>query len=403
VARYPESRDGCQVLAIVAPGQGSQTPGFLAPWLEVPGVAERLAWYSEVVGRDLIALGTTGSADEIRDTAVCQPLLVASGIAAAHALLGRTERPRYYAGHSVGELTAAALSGMLSEEAALVLARERGKAMAEAAAAEPTGMAAVLGGDPDLVVKTIETAGLTAANRNGGGQVVAAGSHEALEGLGAALDGTARVMPLKVAGAFHTTYMRSAQRRLAALAPAVPTQDAHVPMLSNADGSVVTHGDDLVTRLVSQVASPVRWDLCMETLAHAGVTAVIELPPAGTLSGLFGRAHKEIRTVALKTPADLASARSLIEEDRQARLGTATAPPWRLILAPAGGTFEPTRQDVEIDLGAGTVLGRVLGRKGDVDVVAPYGGRLVEWLAHDGDRVKPGQPLARLHPAGSLA
>jgi [acyl-carrier-protein] S-malonyltransferase len=392
------------VLAIVAPGQGAQTPGFLAPWLEVPGIAERLAWYSEVVGRDLIALGTTGNAEEIRDTAVCQPLLVAAGMAAAHALLGTAERPRYYAGHSVGELTAAGLSGMLSEEAALVLARERGKAMAEASAAEATGMAAVLGGDTDAVVKALEAAGLTAANRNGGGQIVAAGSLEKLQGLAAALDGLgARVIPLKVAGAFHTSYMRPAQRRLASLAPAVPTQDAHVPVLSNADGSVVTHGDDLVTRLVSQVASPVRWDSCMETLAHAGVTAVIELPPAGTLSGLLNRAHKDIRTVALKTPDDLVAARLLIEEDRQSRIGTATAPAWRLILAPAGGTFEPTRADVEIDLGAGTVLGRVVGQRGDVDVVAPYGGRLVEWLAHDGDRVKPGQPLARLHPAGVLS
>jgi [acyl-carrier-protein] S-malonyltransferase len=392
------------VLAIVAPGQGAQTPGFLSPWLEVPGVAERLAWYSEVVGLDLVTLGTTGTADDIRDTAVAQPLLVGAGLAAAHALLTRAERPRYYAGHSVGELTAAALSGMISEEAALVVVRERGRAMAEAAAVTPTGMSAVIGGEQDVVVKAIEEAGLTAANLNGGGQIVAAGALDALAGLADALAGSARVVPLKVAGAFHTHYMASAQQRLAALAPSVPRHDAHVPMLSNADGSVVTHGDDLVRRLVEQVAAPVRWDSCMETLSHAGVSAVIELAPAGTLSGLFNRAYKDtIRTVALKTPADLGTARALIEEDSQARLGTATAPPWRLILAPAGGTFASTSDDVEVDLDAGMVLGRVTGRRGDVEVVAPYGGRLVEWLAHDGDRVKPGQPLARLHPAGSTS
>ncbi len=390
------------MLAIVAPGQGSQTPGFLTPWLEVRGVAERLRWYSEVVGRDLVALGTTGSADEIRDTAVCQPLLVAAGLATAGALLGGDERPRYYAGHSVGELTAAALSEMLSDEAALVVARERGNAMAEAAARTPTGMAAVLGGDPEEVVRVIETVGLTAANRNGSGQIVAAGSLEALAALPGALDGVARVIQLKVAGAFHTEYMRPAQERLETLAAAVPSRDAHVPMLTNADGSVVTHGGDLLKLLVQQVTSPVRWDMCMETLVHAGVSAVVELSPAGTLAGLFSREYKDVKVVALKTPGDLEAARALIEEDRSNRAGTATAPPWRLILAPAGGTFEVSMHEEDVDLVAGTCLGIVSSRRGNAEVIAPYGGRLVEWLAHDGDRVKPGQPLARLHPAETL-
>ncbi|MEP7054454.1 MAG: acyltransferase domain-containing protein [Actinomycetota bacterium] len=387
------------MLAILAPGQGSQTPGFLLPWLEVPGVGDQLRWYSEVVGRDLVALGTTGSAEDIRDTAACQPLLVAAGLATAHALLEGNDRPRYYAGHSVGELTAAALSGMISDEAAMVIARERGNAMALAAAATPTGMSACLGGDPDEVVAIIEKAGLGAANRNGAGQIVAAGALDALAGLADALNGIARVIPLKVAGAFHTDYMLSAQQRLEALAEVTPSHDAHVPMLSNADGEVVTHGEDMLKRLVEQVASPVRWDMCMETLVHAGVSAVVELSPAGTLTNLFTRAHKSVKALALKTPADLEAARALIDEDMGNRLGTGTAPPWRLILAPAGGTFEMQEHEVDVDLVEGAQLGIVSSRRGNVEVFAPYGGRLIEWLAHDGDRVKPGQPLARLHPS----
>lgn len=390
------------VLAILAPGQGSQTPGFLLPWLEVPGVAEALRWYSEVAGRDLVALGTTGSADDIRDTATCQPLLVAAGLATAHALLGRDERPHYYVGHSVGELTAAALSGMLSDEAALVVARERGAAMAAAAAKVPTGMSACLGGDPEQVVAAIEAAGLSAANRNGAGQIVAAGALDALATLAAALTGVARVIPLKVAGAFHTDYMLVAQQRLGALAAVTPSYDAHVPMLSNADGEVVTHGADMLKRLVEQVATPVRWDMCMETLVLAGVSAVVELSPAGTLTGLFAREYPVVKTVALKTPADLDAARALIDEDRDNRLGTGTAPPWRLILAPAGGTFAMNRLDVDVELAAGAQLGIVTSRRGNVEVFAPHGGRLIEWLAHDGDRIRPGQPLARLHPSDSF-
>ncbi|MEO6713822.1 MAG: acyltransferase domain-containing protein, partial [Mycobacteriales bacterium] len=316
-----------------------------------------------------------------------------------HALLGLDERPRYYAGHSVGELTASALSGMLSDEAALVIARERGAAMAQAAAAAPTGMSACLGGDPEQVVAAIEAAGLSAANRNGAGQIVAAGSLDGLAGLADALTGIARVIPLKVAGAFHTDYMLSAQQRLDTLAGVTPSHDAHVPMLSNADGEVVTHGEDMLKRLVEQVAAPVRWDMCMETLVHAGVTAVVELTPAGTLTGLFAREHKTVKAVALKTPDDLEAARALIEEDKEYRLGTATAPPWRLILAPAGGTFEANSIEVDTELADGAQLGIVSSRRGNAEVVAPHGGHLIEWLAHDGDRVKPGQPLARLHPS----
>jgi [acyl-carrier-protein] S-malonyltransferase len=301
------------VLAILAPGQGSQTPGFLGPWLEVPGVAAQLRWYSEVVGRDLVALGTTGSADDIRDTAACQPLLVAAGLATAHALLEGNDRPRYYAGHSVGELTAAALSGMISDEAALVIARERGKAMALAAAATPTGMSACLGGDPELVVAAIEAAGLTPANRNGAGQIVAAGALDALAKLPAALDGVARVIALKVAGAFHTDYMLSAQRRLESLAEVTPSHDAHVPMLSNADGGSRTScwrrhwlGSATSPRLRGRTARrPRRWGIVQMTTwppRWAAAKSVNSSRCAGS-SAAEGRSSDRARHVRARRPA----------------------------------------------------------------------------------------------------
>lgn len=387
------------VLAIVAPGQGAQTPGFLAPWLDLPAVARRMAWASAVVGRDLVALGTTGSEDEIRDTAACQPLLVAVGLAVGRELVGDLALDPWYGGHSVGELTAAALSGALSDEAALVLARERGAAMAGAAAAShPTGMSAVLGGAAEKVEAAIAEAGLDVANRNGAGQIVAAGALDALATLPERLDGVARVMPLRVAGAFHTRTMAPAQERLAVLAGSVPVADPAARILSNADGTVVSSGSDLVQRLVRQVAAPVRWDECLDTLGAAGVTAVVELPPAGTLTGLVRRELREATTVALRTPDDLPVARQVVTEHAATSIGH--EPSWRVVVAPGAGTFLPS--DVE-HLAPGAVLGRIAGRRDEIEVVAAHGGTVVEWLALAGDPVKPGQPLARLHPLGGVS
>lgn len=384
------------MLAIVAPGQGAQTPGFLTPWLDLPEVARRVEWASAVTGRDLVALGTTGTEDEIRDTATCQPLLVAVGIAIGRHLLADADVAPWYAGHSVGELTAAALAGALSDEAALVLARERGAAMAAAAAAVPTGMSAVLGGAVEKVEAAAAEAGLEIANRNGAGQVVAAGALDALATLPARLDGVARVMPLRVAGAFHTSYMAPAQERLATLARSVPVTDPNARLLSNADGTVVTSGTDLLARLVRQVAAPVRWDACIATLCAAGVTAVVELAPAGTLTGLVKRELREATAVALRTPDDLATARGAVTE--HADTSTGHDPGWRVIVAPAAGTFAPANVE---HVAPGAAIGVVTGRRDEVTVVAPYGGTVVEWLALDGDPVKPGQPLARLHPASA--
>ncbi|MFP5283709.1 MAG: ACP S-malonyltransferase, partial [Actinomycetes bacterium] len=277
------------MLAIVAPGQGAQTPGFLAPWLSESTFAERLAWLSAVSGLDLAHYGTEADAETIRDTAVAQPLLVAAGLLAALELFPHPADAfglvGVAAGHSVGEITAAAGVGVLSAEQALVFVRERGRAMATASAQTPTSMTAVVGGQPEEVLAALEREGLTAANHNGAGQVVAAGTVEQLEALAAAPPARSRLVPLSVAGAFHTVHMRPAVDHLAGLARAISTHDPRTRLLSNADGQVVHDGREVLRRLVGQVASPVRWDLCLATMADLGVTGLLEMPPAGTLTG----------------------------------------------------------------------------------------------------------------------
>nr|WP_193790251.1 ACP S-malonyltransferase [Nocardiopsis potens] len=304
------------MLVIVAPGQGAQVPGFLSPWLEAPGMAERFAAWSEVAGLDLVRYGTTADADEIRDTAVAQPLLVSAGMAAAVSLFGDLEtaaaRADAVAGHSVGEFTAAALAGVLSPEDALALVAERGRGMAEAAAATATGMTAVLGGDRAEVLAAIEAAGLTPANDNGSGQIVAAGTLERLAAFAEEPPARARLRPLSVAGAFHTEHMAPAVQRVREVAGRVGAADPRTRLLSNRDGAVVESGGEYLDRLVSQISSPVRWDACTQTLADLGVTAIIELPPAGTLTGLAKRALRGVELLAVKTPDDLERAKELV-------------------------------------------------------------------------------------------
>ncbi|MEU4574868.1 ACP S-malonyltransferase [Nonomuraea sp. ATR24] len=298
------------MLVVVAPGQGAQTPGFLTPWLELPGVADRLAAWSEVAGLDLIAFGTTADADEIRDTAVAQPLLVAAALASAEAL---GVNPDLLAGHSVGEFATAALAGVITPEQALTLVRERGRAMAEAASVTETGMTAVLGGEEPDVLAAIDKHGLTPANINGSGQIVAGGTLEQLAAFADDAPAGARLRPLAVAGAFHTAHMAPAVARLREAAASVTPADPTVRLLSNADGQVVTGGDEVMSRLVNQVSNPVRWDSCMATMAELGVTAMIELLPGGTLTGLARRGLRGVKTVAVKTPEHLDAARELIK------------------------------------------------------------------------------------------
>ncbi|PYC73874.1 ACP S-malonyltransferase [Streptomyces tateyamensis] len=306
------------MLVIVAPGQGAQTPGFLSSWLELDGMPDRLGRWSEVAGLDLVHYGTEASAEEIKDTAVAQPLLVAAGLLTARALFPDEELARKLvgavAGHSVGEITAAAAAGVLSARDALTFVRERGRAMAEAATVTETGMTAVLGGDPEEVAAKLAEHGLTAANNNGGGQIVAAGTLDQLAALKADPPAKAKLIPLKVAGAFHTSHMAPGVERLAELAPTLTVADPVPAYISNKDGEVVASGAEVLARLVSQVSNPVRWDLCMETIEQLGATCVIEVSPAGTLTNLVKRNVKGVATLALKTPDDLDKARALVAE-----------------------------------------------------------------------------------------
>jgi [acyl-carrier-protein] S-malonyltransferase len=385
------------VLAVLSPGQGSQKPGFLTPWLDLPGAGARLRWWSALAGVDLLHLGTEAGADEIKDTARTQPLLVAA------ALLAADQLPMHdvglVAGHSVGELGAAALAGVLPAEAAIALAGLRGREMAAACALEPTGMSAVLGGDPGEVVAAIEHHGLYPANRNGAGQIVAAGALDALAKFAAEPPARARVVTLQVAGAFHTPYMSPAETALAAVAGGVTVADPVRILLSNLDGTAVAHGREMLRRLVRQVTAPVRWDLCLGTLRDLGVTGVIELPPAGTLAGLIKRELKgdgAPEIVTLTTPDDLPKARDLI-----ARHGVAPslepAPQFRVVVSGGAGTFRPAQGLAEgHDVRDGQVIGHVITRQGEVEVAAHAAGALTEWLAHDHDPVAPGQPIARI-------
>lgn len=391
------------MLVILAPGQGAQAPGFLSPWLELPHFEERLRWLSACAGIDLIHYGTEADAETIRDTAVAQPLLVAAGLVSALEIFPHPHDAFHVvgaaAGHSVGEITAAAGTGVITAEQAMVLVRERGRAMADAADLKPTGMTAVVGGDPEEVAAAIQRHGLTAANENGAGQVVAAGTLDQLEALASDPPAKARLVKLSVAGAFHTAHMASAVKTLASYAKAVSVHDPRTALISNRDGAVVQDGREVLARIVSQVSTPVRWDLCMRTMGELGVTGVIEVPPAGTLTGLVKRALPGVETVALKTPDDLEAARDLA-----ARHGSAApqdgSPSWRMLVAPSKGTIRVVDLPEGTMIEPGTAVGTLVTSRDEQPVVAPHGGIVVEWLVEDGDPVSPGQPLIRLHPEG---
>ena len=395
------------MLVVVAPGQGAQTPGFLVPWLDAPGVRERLEWLSAVSGVDLIAHGTTSDADTIRDTAIAQPLIVGSGLVTLlslfpHPSTGFTQIGAG-AGHSVGEITAAVGAGVLSAEQAMVFVRERGKAMAAAAAVTETGMSAVLGGDLQVVIAKAKAHGLTPANINSSGQIVVAGTMVQLAAFTDDAPDGARVRPLDVAGAFHTAHMAPAVAVLGRYAKSISTHDPRLKLLSNADGQVIHDGREVLRRLVSQVSNPVRWDLCMETMGDLGVTAVIEIPPAGTLTGLIKRALPSVQTLAVKTPDDLDDAWAIIAEHGTVS-AISTQPTWRLLIAPVKGTFKQTQHTPVGDaLAPGAVIGQVETLRDSTQVLAPHGGVVVEWLVHHGDPVSPGQPLVRLHPVAQEA
>ncbi|BBY60383.1 ACP S-malonyltransferase [Mycolicibacterium sarraceniae] len=300
------------MIAVLAPGQGSQTPGMLAEWLELPGAADQIKTWSEIAGLDLARLGTTATADEITDTAVTQPLVVAATLLANAELVKRgllADKKTVIAGHSVGEIAAYAIAGVISADDAVKLAAVRGAEMAKACAIEPTGMSAILGGDEAEVLARLEALDLVPANRNAAGQIVAAGAVAALEKLAEDPPAKARVRQLATAGAFHTHYMASALDGYAAAAAGVTTAEPTTTLLSNADGQPVASAQDAMKKLVAQLTRPVRWDLCTETMRqlfeNTEGSAIVEFPPAGTLAGIAKRELRGVANRAIKTPADL--------------------------------------------------------------------------------------------------
>jgi [acyl-carrier-protein] S-malonyltransferase len=372
--------------------------------MENESFAERLGWLSAVAGLDLVHYGTEADAETIRDTAIAQPLLVASGLLAALELFPHPAdafgKIGAVAGHSVGELTAAAGARAITAEQAMVLVRERGRAMAEAAAQTPTSMTAVRGGDRDEVLAKLEQHGLTAANDNGPGQIVAAGTVEELQAFADDPPAKARLVPLSVAGAFHTRHMAPAVDVLGRLARSVSTHDARTPIISNRDGQILHDGREVLRRIVTQVSNPVRWDLCMETMLDLGITGMLEMPPAGTLTNIAKRQLKGVETFALKTPDQLDDARAFVDKHGDASPIDST-PTWRMLVSPAKGTFAQTDGLPEgARLNPGDRVGDVANLRGTTSVRATHVGTIVEWVVHDGDLVSPGQPIVRLHPEG---
>lgn len=304
------------MLCVVAPGQGAQSPGMLEPWLELPGVAETLNNWSEASKVDLLLHGTNSDGETIRDTAIAQALLVANSLLAINQIfperLDLLRQVHLVAGHSVGELVAAAISGVIEESAAMELVGVRGRAMAVAAAITPTSMTAVLGGEPDQVIEHLTKLDLVAANVNGAGQIIAAGTLEALAKLAENPPAKTKLRPLSVAGAFHTKHMQAAVEALRGAAMEIAVKDPEITLLSNRDGAIVDTGEDAIARIVTQVSNPVRWDLCQKSMARIGVTGILELAPGGTLANIAKREFDDVQTYAIKSPADLAGAKDFI-------------------------------------------------------------------------------------------
>jgi [acyl-carrier-protein] S-malonyltransferase len=384
------------VLAVLCPGQGAQSPGFLAPWLTSYDVRPRLEELSTAAGFDLVQAGTDVDFDVV-DTAVAQPLLVATAIVTAE-LLGELPADLVVVGHSVGELSAAAIAGMLSATDAVALAARRGAAMKAACADAGGGMTALLGGSHDDVLAAIERSGCVAANVNGAGQVVAAGRRDALDRLAADAPAGSRLRPLAVAGPFHSPWMAPAADDLGRAFQTVEVAAPRHDLVSNLDGAIVTSAAVLAERIVAQLTAPVRFDLCLQTLRELGVTAVVELAPGGVLAGIARRELPGVDLVALRGGADVAAAAELIA--REPAGGEQLYTDWRVVVAPARGTFHPAATHPSttehIDLTDGRI-GVVTNRAGDIAVTTDNPAVVVEWLAADGDPVSPGQPLARVH------
>ena len=375
------------MVALLSPGQGSQHAGLLGPWLTLPGAAATVRRWSQLVGFDLAEAGTTWSDEAIRDTAVAQPLLTTTALLSARALLGEA-MPDAVCGHSIGELPALAVAGVICDDDAVALAALRGRAMAAATALSPTGMAAVLGGDAADVQARAEAHGLEVATVNVAGQVVLGGPATALDAFAAAAPTGARLRRLDVAGAFHTSAMASARPAFEAALTALDAAPARTAVIANRDGALVSDGREALNRLAAQLTSPVRFDLCLQTLAARGVAGVIELAPGGTLTALAKRALPGVELVALRTPDDLAAARALLHP-----AGEHLPVGWRALPSPDNGIVDPLLA-VGDEVGIGTAVAVVSGRSGASTVLAPVSGTVTEWLVAPGDPVRTGQLLA---------
>ena len=305
------------MIALTCPGQGAQTPGFLAPWLELESFKQEIEKFSEILEMDLIHFGTEADAETIKDTKIAQPLIVAASMASCAVLVEALKDDSVFAGvagHSVGEIAAANIAGVLDTEAALKFVKARGEQMARAATLESSSMAAVVGGEQEIVLDHLANLGLFAANYNGKGQIVAAGSSAKIQEL---IDSPApgtRVVGLAVAGAFHTLFMETAKVPLSSLASSIRTENPKLLLWSNSDGARVDSGDKFLELLINQVSNPVRWDLTMDSMVSDGVSAVIELLPGGTLTGIAKRAMPGVATLALRSPEDLEKATAFVRE-----------------------------------------------------------------------------------------
>jgi [acyl-carrier-protein] S-malonyltransferase len=305
------------LIALTCPGQGAQTPGFLAPWLELESFKTEIEKYSAILEMDLVHFGTEADADQIKDTKIAQPLIVAASMASHAALIGALQDESLFegvAGHSVGEIAAANIAGVLDTEAALKFVKARGEQMARAASLDASSMAAVVGGEQDVVIDHLSNLGLFAANYNGKGQIVAAGSSSKIQDLTSSPPAGTRVVGLAVAGAFHTSFMETAKVELGSLASSIRTKNPKLLLWSNSNGARVDSGDKFLDLLINQVSKPVRWDKTMDSMFSDGVSAVIELLPGGTLTGIAKRAMPGVATLALKSPEDLEKAVSFVRE-----------------------------------------------------------------------------------------
>lgn len=299
----------------MTPGQGSQTSGMYSSWITDAANKELIANYSELIDLDLLNYGTSASQAEITATNIAQPLLTALTFMSFGKLEVNLNTNIIYSGHSVGEFSAASLAGFYSDETAMKLVNVRGKAMAEAAASNnATGMSAVLGGDKAEVIKHIEQFDLVPANVNSNGQIVASGLLTNLEKLSENPPASTKVRKLEVAGAFHSQFMKTAESELEKEFAQLEVNKSSSIFISNKDGQIVKDSSELKSRLITQITSPVRWDLCQAKMIELGVTGMLELAPAGVLTGIAKREMPGVELFAIKSPEDIPGAQAFIDK-----------------------------------------------------------------------------------------